>query len=101
MRTLKVKKSFERFEVDVYKRQTPACAAGTSRWTRAARRWGFSWRKPVSYTHLDVYKRQPQAAPYAPQAGPQQQQYQQQAMAGMPTPQPQAGASQHPGWGIQ
>lgn len=44
----------------------------------------------------------PQAASYAPQAGPQpQQQYQQQAMAGMPTPQPQAGASQHPGWGIQ
>ncbi|GKG82850.1 hypothetical protein [Eggerthella lenta] len=44
----------------------------------------------------------PQAASYAPQAAPQpQQQYQQQAMAGMPTPQPQAGASQHPGWGIQ
>lgn len=38
----------------------------------------------------------PQAGMYAPQA-----QYQQQAMAGMPTPQPQAGASQHPGWGIQ
>lgn len=46
----------------------------------------------------------PQTAPaqqaYAPQTQPQQQ-YQQQAMAGMPTPQPQAGASQHPGWGIQ
>lgn len=40
----------------------------------------------------------PQAGMYAPQAQPQ---YQQQAMAGMPTPQPQAGASQHPGWGIQ
>lgn len=42
----------------------------------------------------------PQGGTYAPQAQPQQQ-YQQTAMAGMPTPQPQAGASQHPGWGIQ
>lgn len=42
----------------------------------------------------------PQAGMYAPQAQPQPQ-YQQQAMAGMPTPRPQAGASQHPGWGIQ
>lgn len=44
----------------------------------------------------------PQAASYAPQAAPQpQQQYQQTAMAGMPSPQAQPGASQHPGWGIQ
>ena len=50
--------AIDSYAVDVYKRQGGKCAAPYRARRRAAARVGRYGGHPVSYTHLDVYKRQ-------------------------------------------